>query len=204
MIAAASLREFVRGARSPLAIAAVIGLLATGGAPLADALAYGREALAAGQWWRALSGHFVHLGPVHAALNLGGLIALLLMCPTQLRAGEWLRRIVVLSLAISALLYATVPAVDRYVGFSGVLHGLFLLGLVGHSLVDVAARTFYAHQDARTPLWLAAVTLAIFIGAGVLLTKTSLGFAGLALANAVAFSVEAALMLLILYRRRIL
>lgn len=130
MIAAASLRQFVGGARAPLALGVLIGLLAAGGAPIADALAYGREALAAGQWWRALSGHFVHLGPVHAALNLGGLFALLLLCPAPQRAGEWLRRIVILSLAISALLYAAAPAVDRYVGFSGVLHGLFLLGLV--------------------------------------------------------------------------
>jgi putative peptidoglycan lipid II flippase len=81
---------------------------------------------------------------------------------------------------------------------------LFLLGLVGHSLVDVAARTFYAHQDARTPLWLAALTLGVFVLLGRVLILTPLGFAGLALANAAAFSGEAALMLLILYRRRIL
>lgn len=81
---------------------------------------------------------------------------------------------------------------------------MFLLGLVGHALVDVAARTFYAHQDARTPLWLAALTLALYLLLGRLLIQTPLGFAGLALANTIAFSVEAALMLLILYRRRIL
>jgi putative peptidoglycan lipid II flippase len=80
---------------------------------------------------------------------------------------------------------------------------MFLLGLLGHSLVDVAARTFYAHQDARTPLWLAAVTLALYVGLGYALSRW-LGFAGLALANSLAFSVEAGLMLSILYRRRIL
>jgi putative peptidoglycan lipid II flippase len=80
---------------------------------------------------------------------------------------------------------------------------MFLVGLLGHSLVDVAARTFYAHQDARTPLWLAAITLAVYVGLGVALSEV-MGFAGLALANSLAFSAEAALMLLILYRRRIL
>ncbi|MCC6190590.1 MAG: murein biosynthesis integral membrane protein MurJ [Anaerolineales bacterium] len=80
---------------------------------------------------------------------------------------------------------------------------MFLLGLLGHSLVDVAARTFYAHQDARTPLALAAVTLALYLGLGYGLSQV-LGFAGLALANSLAFSAEAGLMLLILYRRRIL
>ena len=80
---------------------------------------------------------------------------------------------------------------------------MFLLGLVGHSLVDIAARTFYAHQDARTPLWLAGVTLAIFASAGWLLVRTPLGFAGLGLANSVAFTAEAGLMLGILWRRGI-
>jgi putative peptidoglycan lipid II flippase len=80
---------------------------------------------------------------------------------------------------------------------------MFLLGLLGHSLVDVAARTFYAHQDARTPLWLAAVTLGLYVGLGVALSEV-MGFAGLALANSLAFSTEAALMLVILYRRKIL
>ena len=80
---------------------------------------------------------------------------------------------------------------------------LFLLGLAGHSLVETAARTFYAHQDARTPLLLAAMTLGLFVACGAALAPW-LGFAGLALANSLAFSVEAVVMLLILYRRRIL
>ena len=81
---------------------------------------------------------------------------------------------------------------------------MFMLGLMGHSLVDVAARTFYAHKDARTPLLLAGVTLALYLVLARVLVGASLGFAGLALANAIAFSVEAALMLVILARRRIL
>jgi putative peptidoglycan lipid II flippase len=80
---------------------------------------------------------------------------------------------------------------------------LYLLGLLGHSLIEVAARTFYAHQDARTPVWLAAITLLLYVGLGYGLSQR-LGFAGLALANSLAFSTEAALMIFILYRRRIL
>jgi rhomboid family GlyGly-CTERM serine protease len=130
MITAPPWRESFTGLRMPLALAGVMVLLALGGAAVADALAYGRDALAAGQWWRALSGHFVHLGAVHATLNLAGLAALLLLCPERPRAREWLRRIVVLALTVSMLLYLAAPDVDRYVGFSGVLHGLFVLGLV--------------------------------------------------------------------------
>jgi putative peptidoglycan lipid II flippase len=80
---------------------------------------------------------------------------------------------------------------------------LFLLGLAGHSLVEVAARTFYAHFDARTPLLLAALTLVVYVGLGLILTRTSLGFAGLALANSLAYSTEAVVMWALLWRRRV-
>ncbi len=80
---------------------------------------------------------------------------------------------------------------------------MYLIGLLGHALIEVAARTFYAHQDARTPVWLAAITLLLYVVLGYALSR-AIGFAGLALANSLAFSAEAALMLLILYRRRIL
>ena len=80
---------------------------------------------------------------------------------------------------------------------------MFLVGLAGQSLVEIASRAFYAHQDARTPLLLAAVTLALYVGLGVALSP-GLGFAGLALANSLAFTTEAVLMLVILYRRRLI
>ncbi|MBM2847505.1 MAG: conserved rane protein of unknown function [Anaerolineales bacterium] len=80
---------------------------------------------------------------------------------------------------------------------------MFLLGLAGHSLVEIAARTFYAHQDARTPLFLAALTLSLYIVFGTALTP-QLNFAGLALANSLAFTTEAIVMLFILHRRNIL
>jgi len=80
---------------------------------------------------------------------------------------------------------------------------LFLLGLVGHSLVEVASRTFYAHQEVRTPLILAALTLGLFIVLALALTPF-LNFAGLALANSLAFTTEALLMLFILHHRKIL
>jgi len=80
---------------------------------------------------------------------------------------------------------------------------MYLLGLAGQSLIEIGSRAFYAYQDARTPLLLSAVTLIIFVGLGVALSP-GLGFASLALANSVAFTTEALLMGLILYRRRLL
>jgi len=93
-------------------------------------LSFDRAGLAAGEGWRLLSGHFVHLGWYHLALNLLGLLALQVLCPKPVRPREWALRVIWLALAISMALYATAPTLGNYVGLSGVLHGLFVLALV--------------------------------------------------------------------------
>jgi putative peptidoglycan lipid II flippase len=80
---------------------------------------------------------------------------------------------------------------------------MFMFGLLGHSLKEITARTFYAHQDAYTPMFLAILTLALFVTFSLALAP-ALGFASLALANSLAFTTEALVMLFILYRRKIL
>ncbi|MGQ0528467.1 MAG: rhombosortase [Panacagrimonas sp.] len=115
--------------RAPLVLVLLMLVLAMGGETVRDALAYERDALARGELWRALSCSLVHLGWYHASLNLLGLLALVILCPQTLSAREWVQRLVVLSLMTSLGLYVFVPELVRYVGFSGVLHGLFFLGL---------------------------------------------------------------------------
>jgi putative peptidoglycan lipid II flippase len=78
---------------------------------------------------------------------------------------------------------------------------MFMLGLAGHSLKEVAARTFYAYQDARTPLLTSALNMVVFVLLGAGLTPL-LGFAALALANSLSFTLEAGVMLGLLARRR--
>lgn len=130
MITAPSLQSSAR-AWGPVLVLAMVAVTLEGfGGAGRRLLSFDRAGLAAGEWWRLLSGHFVHLGWYHLALNLLGLLALQLLCPRPLRVNEWLRRVVWLALSVSVALYAAVPDLNRYVGFSGVLHGLFLLGLV--------------------------------------------------------------------------
>lgn len=93
-------------------------------------LRYDRELIGAGQWWRLLTGSFVHLGWWHWFLNEMGIAVLVLLCPQPLPAAVWLRRLFVLSVGMSLCLYLWVPRLHTYVGMSGVIHGLFLLGLV--------------------------------------------------------------------------
>jgi putative peptidoglycan lipid II flippase len=80
---------------------------------------------------------------------------------------------------------------------------MFLPGIAGHSLVEIAVRTFYARQSPWLPLVGAILTALTFAGLCVLLVPP-LGHAGIALANTLAFTVEAAGLLWLLRWQRIL
>lgn len=130
MITAGSLRSSVAAYPFPLLMAGIMLALAVAGSPARALLSFDRRAIEAGQVWRLLTGHWVHLGYYHCALNLLGLTALVVLCPAPLRFAEWTRRVMFLSLGVTLGLYMGVPDLHRYVGMSGVLHGLIVLGLV--------------------------------------------------------------------------
>jgi rhomboid family GlyGly-CTERM serine protease len=93
-------------------------------------LSFDRAQIEAGQWWRFLSGNLAHLGWYHWFLNELGLVVLILLCPQALPWRVWLRRLLWLSLGMTLCLYLFVPDMHNYVGMSGVIHGLFVLGLM--------------------------------------------------------------------------
>jgi rhomboid family GlyGly-CTERM serine protease len=112
----------------PAALSAVATVLMLGGETWQQALAYQRQAIAAGQWWRLLSGNFVHLSWWHLFFNVLSLGLLALLCPERLPMAEWLRRIVALGAGMSLGLYWLAPGVSSYVGLSGMIYGMFALG----------------------------------------------------------------------------
>lgn len=75
----------------------------------------------------------------------------------------------------------------------------YLVGLVGHSLLEVGARAFYARQNARVPLLASAVSTAVFTLSAIALFRT-LGATGIGLSNSLAFTIEALLLLILLAR----
>lgn len=77
---------------------------------------------------------------------------------------------------------------------------MFLLGLVGHSLLEITARAFYARKDARTPLVAALGAMAVFVALAAALFRV-MGHAGIALANSTAFTLQAFGLLILLLRR---
>jgi putative peptidoglycan lipid II flippase len=76
----------------------------------------------------------------------------------------------------------------------------YLLGLAGQCIVEVMGRSFYSKKDSLTPLYTAGFKLVVFIGLGILFIQF-LGVPGLALADCVAFSGEAILLLWVFSKR---
>lgn len=113
----------------PLILMALMALLELGGEPVREALRYDRLAIHAGQLWRLLSDNFVHLSWWHLLLNELGVLVFVLLCPEPIEWTVWVRRLVLLGLGMSVGLYFAAPKLTHYVGLSGVMHGLFVLGL---------------------------------------------------------------------------
>lgn len=94
---------------------------------------YDRDAIAAGEYWRLVTGHMVHVGTAHFALNLLGLVLVieLLMNGLQVRHGVAL--LITSAVVVDLAMWHCYPGVEWYAGLSGVLHGLWagcaLIGL---------------------------------------------------------------------------
>ncbi len=77
---------------------------------------------------------------------------------------------------------------------AAVLSG-YSVGLASVGLFTFLQRLFFAVHDYRTPLWTAAVVVAIDVALSLWLKETALGVVGLAIANSAAFTVGLALLL---------
>lgn len=105
-------------------------VLQAGGASVGELLAYQRQGLMQGELWRVFSGHFVHLGWNHALLNCAGLLFCCGLAPQRFRPLRLAGDLLLLNAAVSLGLFWLSPGIGWYVGLSGVLYGLFVLGLV--------------------------------------------------------------------------
>lgn len=125
-----SLRKLLQHLPWPVVtLALVTVLLQAVGEPAVRWLQYERSAILDGQLWRLISGHIVHLGWVHLALNLVGLALLVagFSAPFLFRFPQTFTVLFGLALGTSLGLLAFSDEMVWYVGLSGVLHGLALL-----------------------------------------------------------------------------
>ncbi len=75
-----------------------------------------------------------------------------------------------------------------------------LAGIIAHSLIEVAARSFYARKDAVTPMIISGLNAVVFTLVAILLLRPA-GAPGIALANTISYSLEAVILLFLLDRK---
>lgn len=106
-------------------IAVLIVVLALGGEAAREALRYERLQMLP---WRLAGAHLVHLSWSHLGLNLAGLTMIGVIFSFRVSARFWWLCLVLAVISIDVGLWQFSPDIDWYVGLSGVLHGLFVLG----------------------------------------------------------------------------
>ena len=89
--------------------------------------AYNRDAIANGEYWRLITGHFIHLNNAHLLLNMLGVGLVLMLFDNVLAIWQWFVFLLASAFIISVLMYLNLPQVQGYVGLSGVIHGLYVL-----------------------------------------------------------------------------
>jgi rhomboid family GlyGly-CTERM serine protease len=98
-----------------------------GAAP--EAWVYDRLAIAQGEWWRLISGHWVHSDLEHAVWDIGALSVLGLLFESRLK-GDLFSVLALGTLGIDLWLWFLQPSLHYYCGLSGILNGLLALGLL--------------------------------------------------------------------------
>jgi len=122
--------QWLHQAAVPLGLCSISLLLQIFDPASTEWLRYQREPILNGELWRLLSGNLVHLGWEHLVMNLAGLILIWLLFGRLLHTGQWLLVILISSLAVGIGLLVFNPQLDWYVGQSGMLHGIFVAGLI--------------------------------------------------------------------------
>lgn len=109
----------------------IAAVVAISGEPGREWLQYDRGAIADGEYWRMLSGHFVHLGASHFLLNVAGLLLIWYLVGTAFSLAHWLLLLAGTIVGVDLGFWFCSPGLTWYVGLSGLLHGLLAAGILG-------------------------------------------------------------------------
>ena len=113
----------------PIVIVGIAAVLAFGGESAREWLRFDRSAIGDGDYWRLVSGHLVHLGWSHLALNAAGLVLVWFLVGSSLAPRDWAVVILLSIAAIDLGFWLLNPELGWYVGLSGLLHGMLAAGL---------------------------------------------------------------------------
>lgn len=109
-----------------------------GGSSSRTLLRFERTAIADGEPWRLVTGHFVHLGAAHMLMNAAALLLMWLLVGQSLATAGWLVVIAVCLVGIDLGFWLFDPQLTWYVGLSGLLHGMLAAGLIARYRVAAA------------------------------------------------------------------
>lgn len=129
-------------------------------------LRYQREAVSDGQLWRLLTGHWLHLGWAHLAMNsVAAALLLAAWAEYGMNLGCLLLQSLLICVGIGLGLWLAFPHIQWYVGMSGLLHGWVVLLL---PLWWRGSRGFALAVGAGLALKLLLEQLGVSVGAGIL------------------------------------
>ena len=123
--------ELLRLHLLPFALAFISLIVATIGDSANTLLRYDQEAIYSGEWWRLVTGNLAHLGWSHTLLNLLGLALIWGLFANAFFPRSWIIITLVSGLGVTFGLLTLNPQIDWYVGLSGLLHGMFVAGVIG-------------------------------------------------------------------------
>lgn len=119
------------GSRLPwlsLGLAGLMAALFAAFGPAPGAWVYDRVAIDQGEWWRLLSGHWMHSDSGHLTWNLGALLALGWIVEARNRVAL-LAGLLAGTLGVDLMLWLALPELSQYCGMSGVLNTVLLFAL---------------------------------------------------------------------------
>ena len=118
-----------------------------------EPLRYQHDWWQSGQVWRIVTANWVHVGWAHMALNMLGLAVCVSLAHPCWSVKRWFLNSLCLGIGISILFTLQNPDLHWYVGFSGVLFGLYFL----------AAHDLYARDPLIALLMGGAIVIKIIL-----------------------------------------
>ncbi|QUM80466.1 rhombosortase [Moritella sp. 5] len=102
------------------------------------ALDYNRELIIDGELWRLITGNFNHTNIYHVLLNVCALAVISGLHYRYYSATVYLSLILILSIGVGAGIFLLSPSTHLYVGLSGILHGIIIVG----AIIDVTKQYY--------------------------------------------------------------
>ena len=123
-----TLKPVVRRHILPITIVFIVTFIGLFGSDVQLWLRFDRNAILSGEVWRLFTGHLAHLSWAHLAMNLLGLALVWGLFDRHLPTKRWFHVMLFGGFGISLLLLVVDSHLLYYVGLSGVLHAMFIVG----------------------------------------------------------------------------